>query len=81
MLVWIGKKKRSKMALFVNFDLFFGISLILQLNFNDIFAATDILTYFKIIPIDIFMKRFFFPTIHKGPNFGFKSRYNDYIFG
>ena len=44
------------MTFFVNFDLFFGISLIFLLNFADIFAATDIHTYFKIIPIDIFMK-------------------------
>ena len=29
------------------------------LNFTDIFAATEISTYFKIIPIDIFMKTFF----------------------
>ena len=46
------------MAVFANFNLFFGISLMLRLNFNDIYAATDIPTYFKIIPIDIFMKTF-----------------------
>ena len=53
------KPESSKMAFFVNFDLFVAISLILPLNFTDIFAATDNSTYFKIIPIDIFMKKFF----------------------
>ena len=56
----------------MNFDLFFGISLILPPNFTDIFAATDI---FKIVPIDIFMK-----TIYKAPNFGHKIRLNDLNF-
>ena len=58
-LVWTGRKKRCKMTFFVNFDQFFGISLILLLNFTDLFAATNNSTYFKFIPIDIFMKMFF----------------------
>ena len=62
-LVWTGRKKRCKMKFFVNFDLFFGISLILLLNFTDFFAPTNIYTYFKFIPIDIFMKTFFFDDI------------------
>ena len=53
------KPEKVKMAFFVNFDLFFGISLILLLNFTHFFAATNISTYFKFIPIDIFMKTFF----------------------
>ena len=57
--VWTGRKKRCKMTFFVNFDLFFGISLILLPNFTDFFATTNICTYFKFIPIDIFMKTFF----------------------
>ena len=50
------KLEKVKTAFFVNFDLFFGISVVLTLNFTDIFAATDI--YFKIISIDFFMKTF-----------------------
>ena len=47
------------MASFVNFNLFFGISLVLCLNFTDVFVTTDATTYFKVIPIDIFVKKFF----------------------
>ena len=50
------RPEKVKMAFFVNFDLFFGISLVLPLNFNGIFATTDTTTYFKVIRIDIFMK-------------------------
>ena len=55
------KPEKVKMVFFLNFDLFFGISLVLPLNFTDVFAATDTdtTTYFKVIPIDIFMKKFF----------------------
>ena len=50
----------KKIAYFVNFDLFFGIALVLPLNFTNIFAATDTITYFKIIPIGIFTKKLIF---------------------
>ena len=79
-LLWTGNQKSSKIAFFVNFDLFFGISLILLLNFTDFFAATNISTYFKFLPIDIFMKTSF-PTIYKAANFGHKIRLNDSNFG
>ena len=54
-----SKLEKIKMEFFVNFDLFSGISLILPINITAVFAATDISTYFKNIPIDIFMKTFF----------------------
>ena len=47
------------MAFFVNFDLFFGILLVLSLKCTHIFATTDTTTYFKVIPINIFMKKLF----------------------
>ena len=43
----------------VNFDLFFGISEVLPLNFSEIFAETYATTFFEVIPIDIFMKNLF----------------------
>ena len=58
---WFGQdgRKSKKSHFSGNFDLFFGISMILIINFTDFFAATNISTYFKFIPIDIFMKTFF----------------------
>ena len=44
------KPEKLKMTFFVNVDLLFGISLVLPLNFTDIFAAT---IYFKITIIII----------------------------
>ena len=44
----------------LNFDLFFGISVVLTLNFTDIFLAIyNATTYFQKISIDIFMTKIF----------------------
>ena len=39
-------KEKVKKAFFGNLDIFFGISILLFLNFIDIFAATDTTSYF-----------------------------------
>ena len=44
---------------FANFDLLFGISLVLFLKFTHVFATTATNTYLKVIPINIFMKKLF----------------------
>ena len=51
--------KKSKIKLFMNFDLLFGISVVLPLNFTDVFASNYITTYFKVILINISMKKLF----------------------
>ena len=51
------KPEMVENLIFREFDLFLNISLLLPLNFNDTFAATDTTTYFNIIPSDIFMKK------------------------
>ena len=68
---------------FANFNLFLGISLVLPLNFNNTFAATNTTTYFEIKPIDIFVKKFSSDDIHIyiGAYFGLKTRYDDKTFG
>ena len=49
------------MAFFHKLKLFFGIAVVLALNFSDIFAATDTTTYCqKKVPIDSFMKKLFY---------------------
>ena len=41
------KPEKVKNGIFVNFDLFFGITLVLSLNLNELFAATDATIYLK----------------------------------
>ena len=53
----VRKAEKLKLAFFVNFDLFFGISVVLPLNFTSVLAATDTTLYFKILSIDVFMKK------------------------
>ena len=67
-------KKPEKMVFFVNFDLFYGISLVLPLNFTDLHSTQY--QYFKLC-IAIFMKKNYFPMTNKGPNFGLQIRHND----
>ena len=40
-LLWTGIQKRQEIEFGVNFDLFFGISVLLILNFRHILAAND----------------------------------------
>ena len=56
---WDRKEEKVQNDIFRKFWPIFRYSLILLLNFTDFFAATNISTYFKCIPIDIFMKTFF----------------------
>ena len=53
------KTEKVKMAFFGNFDLFFGIYMILPRNFIENFASTDITTCFQKVHIDIFIKKIF----------------------
>ena len=53
------KQKRLKMAFFGDFDLFFGISIVRPLNFNNFFTATDAPTYFLKMYINIFVEKLF----------------------
>ena len=56
----MGKKpEKVKNVIFVNFDRFFDISLLLPLNFSDIFASSDFSKYLEIIAVDNFMKKLF----------------------
>ena len=49
------------MDFLVNSDHFFGISVVLALNFNKIFAATAATTYFQKMQL-------YFPNTTNGPN-------------
>ena len=53
------KREKVKREFFVNFDLFFGVSVVFLSNFTDILAANDTTTYCKIILIDISVKKLF----------------------
>ena len=75
-ILWTGEQKSWKIEFFVNFNQFFGISLVLAININDIFAATDTTIDLKILPIDICMQKFF-----KSANFRHQIRHNEKILG
>ena len=55
-LLWTEKLKETVK----NVNQLFRISVVVPLNFIDIFAATDTGTYFHQIPMEIFMKKIFF---------------------
>ena len=52
-----SKEEELKMTFIMNFEIFFGIFVVLSQNFNNIFAATGTTLYFQKIPIDIFLKK------------------------
>ena len=52
-------EENVKMAFFFHLDIFCGIHVVLAINLNDIFAATDSTTYTQEIPVDNCLKKLF----------------------